>query len=83
LTSPHPVRNATLMSLLAQMTARKPLIPRVPGFLFRLALGEFAVVFTEGQRVLPAVLQENGFQFTYTRLEEALFDLLEMKGRGI
>ena len=35
-------------------------------------MGELGSVILEGQRVIPRVLLENGFQFNYPRVEDAL-----------
>jgi hypothetical protein len=44
--------------------------------MLRLTLGQFASALLEGQRVIPEVLQEVGFQFQYPELPEALASIL-------
>jgi len=75
ITSPHPVRNRDLMQTLTRITRSRPVIPPVPAFALRLMLGQFSSVFLNGQRVVPRVLQENGFEFKFALLEQALSDL--------
>ncbi len=56
----------------------KPLLlPPVPGFLLRMALGEMACLVLGGNLVSAEKIQKEGkFTFTYTRLEDALKELL-------
>ena len=53
----------------------------VPAFAARVMAGEMAEeLLLSGQRVLPAQLLEDGFQFHYPNLKEALPDLMSGKG---
>jgi len=71
MTAPEPVRNAEFSSILAR-TIHRPALFVAPAFLLKLGLGERATLLLEGQRVVPAKLQEAGFQFRYPVLENAL-----------
>ena len=52
----------------------------VPAFVARVMAGEMAEdLLLSGQRVLPAQLLEDGFQFHYPNLKEALADLMPRK----
>ena len=52
----------------------------VPAFAARIMAGEMAEeLLLSGQRVLPAQLLEDGFQFHYPNLKEALADLMPSK----
>ncbi len=51
-------------------------MPPVPGPLLRLALGELAQVFLQGQCAVPARLLEAGFAFQFPTLKLSLEDLL-------
>jgi len=75
-TSPHPVRNREFTQTLAQKLGKPLLLPRVPGFMLKLALGEFAKTLIHGQRVKPQKLLESGFEFSYPSLGGALNNLL-------
>jgi len=75
-TSPGPVRNVEMARLLAEALHKRMLVPRVPGLLLKLSLGEFAGVFLNGQRVMPRRLLEYGYSFRYPSLREALADLV-------
>ncbi len=80
-TSPNPVRNADFGNVLAAALGRAVILPPVPAFLIRMALGEFANVLVKGQRVTPKKLLENGFEFRFPALRQALDDLLESTTR--
>jgi hypothetical protein len=73
--SPHPVTNNELTRELASVLGRPALLP-APGFLLRMAMGEFANVLLGSQRALPDRLSRAGFQFRHPNLRGALDDLL-------
>jgi len=75
-TAPNPVQNRELTQTLAKVLHRWAFLPAVPGFAMKLALGEFADVLLKGQRVVPKRLLDEGFQFNYPNLREALENLL-------
>ena len=53
----------------------------VPAFAAKIMAGEMAEeLLLSGQRVLPEQLLEDGFQFHYPKLKEALADLMPSKG---
>jgi len=74
-TAPEPVRNSDFVNALAKALHR-PAALRVPAFALRLLLGEGADVLLEGQRVIPARLQSEGFRFQYPTLQASFSDLL-------
>jgi NAD dependent epimerase/dehydratase family enzyme len=47
----------------------------VPASILRLFFGEGASILLEGQRVIPHRLTDFGFQFRFTSIHEALFNL--------
>lgn len=73
--APNPVRNAELTKALGEVL-HKPAIMPTPGFVIRLALGELGDVLLTGQKVMPKKVLENGFQFTFPEIKEALQDLI-------
>jgi uncharacterized protein (TIGR01777 family) len=73
--TPDTVQNSTFGKTLARILGRPHYFP-VPGFAFRAALGDVAALVLEGRYVVPARLQEMGFEFQFPTLEEALSDLL-------
>jgi hypothetical protein len=80
LCAPGPVRNKELAKALGKALHRPSLI-QAPGFMIKLALGEFGSVILEGQRVVPRRLLDGGFVFRYPEINEALRSL-DMSSRG-
>lgn len=74
-TAPHPVRNKDLADRLGKLL-RVPTVLRVPGFMLRLAMGEFGEVLLESQRAIPDRLTQNGYAFEYPELEAALQQII-------
>lgn len=71
LTGPAPVSNAEFTTALGRAVNR-PTPMLLPGFAVRAALGEFAESLLTGQRAIPAVLEQSGFQFRHHTIGEAL-----------
>jgi uncharacterized protein len=76
LTAPNPSTNAGFMKTLAGVLGRPAFVP-IPGFAMKLVVGQVSEVLLEGQRAVPARLQESGFQFRFPDVESALCDLLQ------
>ena len=74
--APEPVRNKDLTQALGKALGKPTFMPAVPGFIIKLIKGEFGTVLLRGQRVLPKTLLEAGFRFRFSRIYEALNDLL-------
>lgn len=77
LTAPNPVTQAEFTKTLAKVLKRPSFVP-VPTFGPKLLLGgelADALLFT-GQKVLPTVLERDGFRFAHSDLESALRHLL-------
>ena len=77
LTAPTPVTQAEFTKTLARVLKRPSFVP-VPSFGPKLLLGSEladALLFT-GQKVLPTVLERDGFRFAHADLESALRHLL-------
>ncbi len=73
LTAPEPVTNAQLADTIGDVLRRPTVVP-VPSFGPKLLLGgeRAGALLLEGQRVLPRVLQADGYEFTHPTLERAL-----------
>jgi uncharacterized protein (TIGR01777 family) len=74
-TAPNPVRNAEFANVLARALGRPSAVP-APAFAIKLMLGEGATVVLDGQRVLPARAQAEGYAFVFPELERALANVL-------
>ncbi|WP_412754763.1 TIGR01777 family oxidoreductase [Legionella donaldsonii] len=72
LTSPYPVSQAEFARTLAKAMHR-PLLFKIPAFIIRVLFGEMGdCLLLQGQRVMPKRLLENGYQFHYPHLIDAL-----------
>ncbi|QPN62165.1 TIGR01777 family oxidoreductase [Synechococcus sp. CBW1004] len=69
--APQPSRMGDFAAELGRVLGRPSLLP-VPGPLLQLLLGDGAQVVLQGQQVLPARLQAQGFPFRYPDLNAAL-----------
>jgi uncharacterized protein (TIGR01777 family) len=74
-TAPECVSQAEFSRTAARLLHRPSLVP-TPGWPMRLALGEQADLLLEGQRVVPARLEREGFTFRYPTLAQALDSLM-------
>lgn len=71
LIAPSPTSNAEFMRATASALHR-PFWFHVPKFLLKLALGEMSVLITEGRYSQPRRLLEEGFEFKFPSIENAL-----------
>ena len=71
LASPDPVRNSELTRALARALHR-PALLRVPAPALRLALGGFAGDILASARLVPRVLEADGFRWSQPRLADAV-----------
>lgn len=70
-TAPESVSQLAFSQAAARVLHRPCVLP-TPAWPLRLALGEQADLLLEGQRVVPARLEREGFVFRYPRIEAAL-----------
>lgn len=78
-TAPGAVRQRDF-SRTAAAVLRRPAFMPTPGWPMRVLLGEQSQLLLEGQRVIPARLQQEGFVFRYPQLQPAL-EHLAARGR--
>ena len=71
LTSPNPVTNQEFTSALARALRRPALFP-APAFALKAALGGFSTEILGSKKVLPAALQDAGFNFDFPHIGPAL-----------
>jgi len=76
LTAPQPITSREFCAAMKRHT--RTLIPApVPAFAMRLLVGEMASeLLLQGQRVIPAALEQAGFDFSYPDIDSALDDIL-------
>jgi len=70
-TGPDPVRMDEFMRALGEQLGGRFKLP-VPGVVLKGVLGDGATVVLDGQPVLPTRLQEEGFEFRYPELRQAI-----------
>ncbi len=69
--------NAEFMNAVAKQLGKKMWMPKVPGFVMKILLGEMAEMLLGGVVVTNERLQNTGVQFQYSVLDSALKDLLK------
>ncbi len=74
--SPNPASNSDFSKELAK-TLFRPSIFKIPSLAIQALYGEGAQVITEGQYVFPKRLLEEGYEFQFQNLGDALRNLLE------
>ena len=73
-TAPYPKRMKDFGKEIGHALGRPHWFP-VPEFALKAVLGDKSRLVLEGQRVLPEVLQQHGFEFAYPDLRSALADI--------
>jgi len=74
--SPEPVTMKEFVKVLGMVMRRPSWLP-VPSFALRLMLGEMSEMLLNGQRAVPKKISSRGYRFGFSRLEEALNNLLK------
>ncbi|WP_210611151.1 TIGR01777 family oxidoreductase [Priestia flexa] len=74
-TAPTPVQMKEFGQTVGAVLHRPHWLP-APSFGLKLMLGEMSMIILEGQRVIPEKMIQHNYHFTYTKLEDALQDLL-------
>lgn len=67
--------NAEFTKTLMKIKGKKVLLPAVPSFVLKLALGEMSRILLEGTAISNEKIKASGFQFQYETLKEALENL--------
>jgi len=57
----------------------RPLMFKVPSFFLKMLMGEQSSMLLEGQKVVPKVLTEKGFIYSFSEIDNALKDLINSK----
>jgi uncharacterized protein (TIGR01777 family) len=73
--SPAPARNADFTRALAKAVHRPAFLP-MPGFMLKLAIGEFSSAVLGSQRALPKAALASGYAFRFPDLDGALAEAL-------
>ncbi|MHA2249555.1 MAG: TIGR01777 family oxidoreductase [Candidatus Kariarchaeaceae archaeon] len=73
--APDPLPSKTIAKLGGKILGR-PTWTWVPGFVLKLILGERATMLLEGRKISPRKVIQQGYEFKFPSLEEALEDVL-------
>ncbi|WP_400077302.1 TIGR01777 family oxidoreductase [Winogradskyella sp. R77965] len=74
--APNAVSNKELTKAAARVLSRPLILPNIPKFAMKLALGEMHMLLFESQRVSSQKIETEGFNFKFANLKPALEDLL-------
>ena len=75
--APHPVTNQEFTETLAQVMHRPLLLPKVPAFGLKLAMGEMSEIVLGSQRVSAGKVLGQGFEYEFSALLPALASFYE------
>lgn len=75
-TTPNPVKQKNMIQAIAKQLNKKIILPGIPAFALKAALGKMAAVLLGSQLVISKRLDELGFKFHYVQVKSALKDLL-------
>lgn len=70
--APFPVTNAQMTKAIAKKMHKPLLLPNIPKFVLKIIFGEMNGILVGGSKVSSSKIQQQGFQFQYSKLEEAL-----------
>ncbi len=74
--APNPVTNSKLIKEIAALLNRPLLLPNIPQGIMQLLLGEMSYLLFASQRVSSKKLEEEGFEFYYKNICNALRSIL-------
>jgi uncharacterized protein len=74
--APNPIDNRELTDEIAFALNRKILLPPVPSFFLKLALGEMSEIVLQGVKASPAKIIKSGFDFKYEKIKPAIYSCL-------
>ncbi len=73
---PEWVTNAEMTKSIAKVLKKPLWLPPIPNFVMKIVLGEMADMVLNGSKISAKKIQKAGFKFRFTKLDEALKDLL-------
>mgnify|MGYP000252058734 CR=1 FL=1 len=74
--APEHINNIEFTTLVAKVQGKRILLPNVPGFMLKLGLGEMSEILLKGNKVSCKRIQNEGFEFTYAQLNDAIRSLI-------
>ena len=73
--APTPVPQHVMAKAIGKAMGRPAFFP-TPDIFFKVIFGELSTTVLDGQRIIPARLQESGFEFKFPTIEPAVDDLI-------
>jgi hypothetical protein len=73
--APHPVSNKEFTKVIAKVLNKPLWLPNIPEFVMKLILGEMSYLLFSSKYVSSDKIQKLGFQFRFTKIEDAIVDL--------
>lgn len=73
--SPNPVTNIEMTQIIARQLNKPLWLPKVPGFILKILLGEMATLLLSSQMVSSKKIENRGFKFSYPNLQTAISEL--------
>lgn len=70
--APNPITNSKLVKEIAEVLKKPLILPNIPQFVMKLALGEMAYLLFASQRVSSKKIEAAGFEFAYPNITSAL-----------
>lgn len=77
--APNPTTNEDLTKEIALVLDKKLWLPKVPGFALKLFMGEMSNVVLGSQLVSSKKIEDEGFDFYYVNLRQAVRDIMNEK----
>jgi len=74
--SPHHTDHDGFMRTVAAVAGSPVFLPRLPGIIMRVLLGEMSSVILNGSRVSPDRIIRAGYSFLFPKLDKALSDII-------
>jgi uncharacterized protein (TIGR01777 family) len=74
--APHPVSQEDLVKTIAEVLGKPYIMPNLPRFAMKLALGEIHKLLFDSQNVSAKKIINSGYQFEYLSLNKAIADCL-------
>ncbi len=73
--SPHPVSNAELTKVIADILKKPLFLPHIPEFAMKLLLGEMAYLLFSSKNLSSQKIEDLGFQFQFSEIKSAIAEI--------
>jgi len=73
--TPNPISNQELTTIIAKTLEKSLFLPNIPQFIMKLVLGEMSYLLFSSKNISAQKIIDNGFQFQFPKIIEALNDL--------